>query len=705
MHRVYCRSHATGPPNLPDHPQFFGRNEYLESGNYLAAVDSLRKATALNPKHAAAQLKLAEVMLTSQKKETLEDAAKRLQEALAENPNSAAALDTLAVAEATLGKFEDATTLLDQSMEKFPNDLRAAGLLANSKIQQRDFTKAEEILRKAVAGAPKSPDAALMLGRLYLQMNKQSQAEAEIRRALALDPKSAGALLSLAPLQQSTNRRADAEQTLKQLASLPNKEYQPIYGLFLFQQGNRDAALAEFLRLANADPNDRAARTRLIAAYVAMDKIPQAEAVLATALKRNPKDTDALLQRSELRWRSHDIPGAAKDVQEVLNFQPNSAAAHFELAKIDSTQGLTLSVRQELGQSLRLDPHNLWARLALARTFIGANDFNSALNVVNETPQSQKNNLSLSIERNWALLGLGRKEARQEIDRGLNTIRAPELLEQDGFLKMKEGDFAGARRDAEELLARFPEQERESLRAVRLLVDSCDALHQRPKALEELRAVVSQRPKSAQLQTLLGRVLVAFGNRAEARTAFQAAISADPKYLAAKMELAQIEVADNHPDSAQHLLTEVLAADPGNVMARLILADALATEGHRAEAIATFRSVLASDASNVIALTNLANLIIAENSDEALRYAQKAVELAPDDITTQDALGLVYYRKGMYSRAVEHLKMAAAKEPSARQQYHLAMAYLKVGDMDHGQPLLAAALKKDPNLAKTEREW
>jgi hypothetical protein len=33
------------------------------------------------------------------------------------------------------------------------------------------------------------------------------------------------------------------------------------------------------------------------------------------------------------------------------------------------------------------------------------------------------------------------------------------------------------------------------------------------------------------------------------------------------------------------------------------------------------------------------------------------------------------------------------------------MAYLKVGDMDHGQPLLAAALKKDPNLAKTEREW
>lgn len=679
---------------------------YLAAGNPAAAVKSLQQATTLNPKHTAAQVKLTEIMVTSERTNVLEDVEKRLKDLLASSPDSVDALHTLAVAESKLGKMEELARLLDQTFERFPADLRAAGELARHKMAQNDFNGAEGVLRKSAASAPKSSDTALMLGRLYIQMHKEREAEAEVRRALTLNPKSAPALLSLATIQLNTNRPADAEQTYKQLAALPDKDYQPLYGLFLFQQGKRDAALAEFLRLATADPNDRDARTRLVAIYLAIGKTPEAEAVLGAALKRNPKDTDALLQRSELRLRSNNYAGAAEDLQTVLRFAPNSAVAHFELAKIKSAQGLGLSVRPDLEKSLLLDKGYLPTRLALAQSFISAGDSQSALNVVNEAPQAQQNNLALSIDRNWALLGLNRwKEARQEIDRGLRAARAPELLEQDGFLKMKEGDFAGARRNAEELLARFPEQERESLRAVRLLIDSCEAQHQKPKALEELREVVSKRPQSPQLQTLLGRVLVAFGNRTEARTAFTAAVAADPKYLPAKLELAQAEVEDNRLDAAERLLNEVVASDPRNVLARLMLADAKATGGRRVEAIAGFRSVLDLDGSNVIALTNLANLIVVDNPDEALRFAQRAVELAPDDVTTQDALGLVYYRKGIYSSAVQHLKLAVAKEPTPRRQFHLAMTYLKAGDKDRGQQLLSAALKTDPNLTNTERGW
>ena len=94
-----------------------------------------------------------------------------------------------------------------------------------------------------------------------------------------------------------------------------------------------------------------------------------------------------------------------------------------------------------------------------------------------------------------------------------------------------------------------------------------------------------------------------------------------------------------------------------------------------------------------------------DNSDEALKFAQQAVEIAPEDASTQDTLGWVYYRKGLYRNAVDHLKLAAAKEPTARRQFHLAMSYLKAGDRDRGQQMLATALKQEPNLAKTERGW
>jgi tetratricopeptide (TPR) repeat protein len=679
---------------------------YLGTGNVAGAVDAFKKATALDPKHAAAQLKLTSLMMTSQTQTVIEDAEKRLQGLLTTTPDSVEAMNTLAVAESKLGKMEDATKLLDQALKRFPADLQSALNLAMLKDSQHDPLGAEEVLKNAVASAPKSSNAVLMLGRLYIQHGKAKEAEVQVQRALELDGKNGPALLSLASLQLSTNRTGDAEQTYKRLASLPNKEYAPIYGLFLFQQGKLDAALAEFLRLAKANPDDREARTRLVAAYVKMEKIPEAERVLADALKRNPKDTDALLQRSELRLRALDTAGAAKDLQEVLKFKPDSAEGHFELAKLKAIQGLALSSRQELNQSLVLSPNHLPARIALAKNLISAGEPKTALELMDGAPQSQKNTLGVMIERNWALIAMDRRqEARQEIDRGLSAIRAPELLEQDGFLRMRGGDFAGARADGEELLGRFPEQDPHNIMAVRLIWESCTAQHQRLKAVEILREHVSKRPKSAPLLTMLGRVLVAFGNNAEARNAFEAADAADPKFLQAKLELAHVDLLENRLDSARQRLSMVIASEPRNINALLMLADTEETAGHRPAALAKYRSVLDLESTNVLALRGLANVMVEDNSDEALKFAQQAVEVAPEDPSTQDTLGWVYYRKGLYRSAVDHLKMAAAKEPTPQRQFHLAMSYLKAGDRDLGQQMLATALKQDPNLAKTERGW
>jgi Tfp pilus assembly protein PilF len=548
-------------------------------------------------------------------------------------------------------------------------------------------------------------DAVLMLGRIHMQMHKDSQAEAEVRHALELDPKNAPALLSLATIQTSSKRLGEAEQTYKRLSLLPDPDYNPLYGLFLIQQGKQDAAVAEFQRLAKANPNDRKARALLLGVYVLTNKLPQAEAVLAEALKVNPKDVDALILRAKFRLQAHDAAGAEQDLQEVLKFQSNSAAAHFEFAQLKAMQGLARTARQELSQSLTLDRNYLEARLALAWDFVSTNEAKSALELLDQTPPAQMNNPGVLIQRNWALLGLGKfKEARQGIDQGLKRARAPELVEQDGFLKMQESDSAGARADAEELLKRYPDRDPDNVRAVRLLVNSCVAQHQGPQAVQELREVVSQRPKSAQLQTLLGGVLVAFGDRKGGRTAFEAAVAANPKYLQAKLELAQLDVQENRLDSARRTLESVVASDPKNVSALLTLADAEATAGVRSAAIARYRSVLAVDESNFQALKNMAGIIVDDNPDEALRFAERAVEIAPEDASAQDTLGWVYYRKGVYGPAAEHLKVAVAKEPTPRRQYHLAMSYLKNGDRDRGQPLLASALKQDPKLATEKQE-
>ena len=73
------------------------------------AVVALRKATDLKPEYAAAQLKLAELMIRSQSRATAERCGTaRIRRILTGNPGDDDALFTLAAAEAQLGKTEDA---------------------------------------------------------------------------------------------------------------------------------------------------------------------------------------------------------------------------------------------------------------------------------------------------------------------------------------------------------------------------------------------------------------------------------------------------------------------------------------------------------------------------------------------------------------------------------------------------------------------
>ena len=128
-------------------------------------------------------------------------------------------------------------------------------------------------------------------------------------------------------------------------------------------------------------------------------------------------------------------------------------------------------------------------------------------------------------------------------------------------------------------------------------------------------------------------------------------------------------------------------------------------EARYPDAVAQYRAVLDFDSRNLLALNNLAYTLALEDPDEALKYAQQAGEIRPDSAAVQDTLGWIYYRKGIYSTATGYLKRAVAKEPTARRQFHLGMAYIKAGDRDLGQKTLAAALQKDPNLPKTEQGW
>jgi len=225
-----------------------------------------------------------------------------------------------------------------------------------------------------------------------------------------------------------------------------------------------------------------------------------------------------------------------------------------------------------------------------------------------------------------------------------------------------------------------------------------------PVGVQRAREYAQRQPASAPVQQYLGQLLTAAGDHSGARQAYEAAKAAKPGLLFADLALSEIDTNEGKGNEARKRLTAAVSTHPRNVSGGLLFAQLEAKEGKAAAAIEQYRRVLAVDDKNPYALASLAYLL-AENGqpDEAIKYAQKAKEVAPDNAEVDDTLGWTYYRKGMFAMAVTHLESATAKQSTtALHKYHLAMAYLKVGDPKRGRETFEAALKMDPRLPEAQ---
>lgn len=680
---------------------------YLGLRNKVEAANCFRRATEVDPKHKLAQIRLAELLATRNSQKNLEEAEKQGKLAVALAPGDPDALSALALTEIKLGNEPDALRYLEQALQKFPQHLRSSMAIAIIKLRHKDFPGAEQVLKKAVLDAPKSTEARIALGELYLMIRMPEEAARTFQSALDIRPNDGLALQYLAQIQLAQGRKDLAEQSYRRLAALPDKQFRSMHANYLLQNGRFPEAIAELERLQKQDPADRQVRTSLVRAYVTTKRLPDAEKLLAEALRRNSKDYEALLQKAAIELTAGKTQQAREDLSKAIHDRPESADGHFLLARVYLASGDKLNRRRELLEAVRLNPGMLSARLELARFYTLSGTPNSALELLEKASKEQKQGVPVIVERNWALLASNDfAELRKGVNAGLARGRFRDLLVQDAILKVRNRDVAGARSSLEEILKPAPED----TVAVELLAQTYIDQKQPKQALEKVREYAALRPKSARLQLLLGRYLLAQGKADEARAAFLSAKAADPQFVAADLALVGMDRDAGRTDAARQTLSSLLASKDNNrerqLVAHLLLGDIEDLAGNRAAELEHWRKAVEADRQNIVALNNLAYLLLdyANKPDEALVYAQQAHELAPDNPDIEDTVGWALYRKGIYPMAVKHLEHAVSRDGksaaagSTVRKYHLAMAYFKLGNRDRGAQVLDAALKIDPNL-------
>ncbi len=268
-----------------------------------------------------------------------------------------------------------------------------------------------------------------------------------------------------------------------------------------------------------------------------------------------------------------------------------------------------------------------------------------------------------------------------------------------------------------------------------LLGLACLDRHWNHKALEAFREAQRLNPRRLRYQDLVqflsgrteplpgleGEVAAAVaraeelrhgGDTAGALALYQRALDDSPENPALWMSYALACLSLDRRDELEVAARRVLELKPGEMLratASAALIAALRSEGKFREGNRIGRALLDDGASNfarTIAYYEMAyNLAeMEEDLEEALEYARRALDLAPDELKQFPlaALGWVHYKRREYAQAVECLTRSSELGASPTTLTHLGMALLAAGEEEEARGAFGRARSLEPRVGALE---
>jgi len=231
------------------------------------------------------------------------------------------------------------------------------------------------------------------------------------------------------------------------------------------------------------------------------------------------------------------------------------------------------------------------------------------------------------------------------------------------------------------------------------------------EALEVVRRVVEDYPRSAEALELMGTTLHLYGNTPEAEKWWQKCLDEDPGRAQACRRLGQAAFRRKEYEKAASLLRKAKEIDPDLDGVHEDLADVFLERGDLRQAVETFQQWLDVSPERYEPRLKLAQALFQlREYEKAVENYQKAAELNPSDSATQYGLANVYARMRQRDKAAEAMqkfKDLQGDEKRAEQQGRMAAR-----DSWDGHTLLGETLAdvgriygEQGDLRKAQHSW
>lgn len=474
------------------------------------------------------------------------------------------------------GEREFEVTLTKASITN-PESASIYYLRGKVRRELKDYQGAISDFTQAIERKPDYVDAYNNRGIIYDDLKDYQKAIADYNRAIQIQPDYAHAYYNLG---QSYRALGEKQKALE--------SYQKAAELYKQQENTEDYQ----------DALERISELQGTAAPPAQRDYQAEIAAANLAIKKNPNDAEAYLERAVAYYNLGDKQKALQDLVQATRLNPKHSLAWYDRAWIlfelgrneEALTSLTRAIQAntQWGDRSLTDAYNLRCGV---RNQIG--DYQKAIDDCNQALSLNPRYYSAYVNRGLALVGQGKvQEAIEDYNRAIqldpNNLWA---YDRRGEAHADQGDYQGAIADYTEII-RLDDK---NVVAYALRGMNYQRLGDTQEAIKDFNQAIQLDPNNAVALAVRGLSYHLQGDYIGSLAAYEASVTKDPKFYLAIANIGLVKYELGDMEAAMTQFEKALAIDKNSAEIQLALGVALYTSGNQPRGLAMAEKALQRD--------------------------------------------------------------------------------------------------------------
>ncbi len=681
---------------------------YLESKNYVRALQYFEKASQLDPKNIEALKSVADCQ---KKTGAVSAAVLTYEQVIALDPKADKEYKELGDLYAIQKNTDNAVASYKKYLEKIKDD-KIAVFVGNAELKKNNYAEAVNYYDMVKGKESQQPEFLQNYGEACLKSNNDDKALEIFRKLTVLTPQNADVLKTIFEILLRKNRKDEALGYLKKYLTLKptDAQAQKTLAEMLYERKDRTGALAAYEAAIKADPKikgiyknyaelimetgkedaiaevlsaavaageaDVGIYKRLGSIYMKQKKYGQAIPMFEKTLEIEPQNVQTLTALAEAQTKSGNISAAILTYEQVVALNPKADVEFKALGDLYKAQKKIDNAIKNYRNYLDKKSDNSIA-IEVGQYLFDRKEYSEALKYFDRITGAEAGSASFlktyaeaSMQANEPMkaFGLYKKLSTIEPTNAVVVKRLAELAEK-----------TGGKDEMLYYLKKYASLKPEDAEAQRMLGDICYEKKDIECAIGAYRTVFKTNPKMKGYFAKFATLVMASGKEEEIVAVLTAAINTGEADISMYKRLGTIYLNNKNYRSAISMFEKASQLDPKNVYILEDLAKTQVAAGNIGAAILTYEQVTAMNPQADNQLKELGDLYWQQRkTDQAIKTYIRYLDKKPDNKIAK-LVGKTLYDQKNYSEAIKYFAMVTGAEANDAQ-------YL----MQYGEACIAA---------------